>query len=164
MHSIAYTAMVDQISAGSYTEVSAKTTIAALYARQQITGNEYTDLMDKADKLAANDADGAYLTRILALETAVYAMRAEVAAIRQGIEEGGTSVPDPAPGQAGSMEDPIDAVRGMTYYRDKIYRDPEDGKLYKCTRDNDTAPGTGVALAYLPHELLSIYFEEVVEA
>lgn len=163
MHSIAYTAMADQISAGSYTEVSAKITIANLYARQQVTGDEYNDLMDKADKLAANDAGGAYLTRIVALETAVHEMRDEMAAIRQVIEEGGTAVPDPAPGKAGSMEDPIDAVRGMTYYRGKIYRDPEDGKLYECSRDNDNAPGTGVALAYLPHELISIYFVEVDE-
>lgn len=162
MHSIAYTAMVDQISAGSYTEVSAKTTIAALYARQQITDDEYNDLMDKADKLAANDADGETLTRIVALETTVQSLRNGVDAIKQAIAEGGGSVPEPEPAEDGSKDKPITAVRGMVYYRDKYYRDPEDGKIYLCTRDRDDQPGTGIALAYLPHELISIYFVEVV--
>lgn len=162
--SIAYDALVDQLSAGAYTEVAAKRVATRLLVYQQITDSEYAALMDMADALAANDEDGETLTRIVALEAAVQTLRAEVDAIKQTIAEGGGSVPEPEPAEDGSKDKPITAVRGMTYYRDKIYRDPEDDKLYKCARDNDTAPGTGVALAYLPHELLNIYFEEVVEA
>ena len=159
--SVAYDALIDQIDAGAYTEVSAKQVAARLLVHQQITGDEYNDLMDKADKLAANDAVGAYLTRIVAMETAVQEMRTEVDAIKQAIAEGGGSVPEPEPAEDGSKDKPITAVRGMVYYKDRYYRDPEDGKIYLCTRDRDDQPGGGIALAYLPHELINIYFVEV---
>ena len=158
--SVAYDALVDQIDAGAYTEVSAKQIAARLLVHQQITGDEYNDLMDKADKLAANDKDGETLTRIVALETAVQALRTEVDAIKQAIAVGGGSVPEPEPAEDGSKDNPITAVRGMVYYKDRYYRDPEDGKIYLCTRDRDDQPGAGLALAYLPHELISIYFVE----
>lgn len=47
----------------------------------------------------------------------------------------------------------------MTYYKDKYYLDPEDSNTYICTRDRDDAPGIGLALYYLPHELAGIYFQ-----
>lgn len=59
----------------------------------------------------------------------------------------------------GSADKPIEAYRGMTYYKDKYYLDPEDSNTYICTRDRDDAPGTGLALYYLPHELAGIYFQ-----
>lgn len=158
MDSIAYSAMLEQIDKGAYTEITAKNTIANLYARQQITTEEYNDLMDRADTLAANTPDGDVVTRIIQLEFAVQELRESVELLKQTIEEAGSSVPSPELGQAGSSEDPIDAVRSMTYYKDKYYYDPEDGQVYKCIRDSDTEPGTGVALYYLPHELVNIYF------
>ena len=114
MHSTTYTAMLQQMEAGAYTEVGAKTTIANLYARQQITGDEYNDLMDKADKLAANDAGGAYLTRIVALVKAVETLQTEVAALKEAVASGGTEIPEPEPEQTGEEMDPIDAVAGMS--------------------------------------------------
>lgn len=161
MNSIAYTAMMEQMDKGAYTEVSAKTTISNLYARQMLTAQEYNDLMDKADALAANTPDGDTLARIVALETALRELTEQVAVIRQTVEQGGTTVPDPEPGQTGGEDDPIDAVRGMTYYKGKYYRDPENGEVYQCFRDSDTDPGAGVALAYLPHELVNLYFYSV---
>lgn len=158
MNSIAYSAMLEQIDKGAYTEITAKNTIANLYARQQLTTAEYTDLMDKADALAANTPDGDILTRIVALETAVQEHEEKIKLILETIEQGGSVVPEPKPGQTGDVDDPIDAVRGMTYYKDKYYRDPDDGQVYKCFRDSDTEPGSGVALSYLPHELVNIYF------
>lgn len=158
MDSIAYSAMFEQIDKGAYTEITAKNTIANLYARQQLTTAEYTDLMDKADALAANTPDGDTLTRIVALETAVQKHEEKIKLILETIEQGGSVVPEPKPGQTGGMDDPIDAVCGMTYYKDKYYRDPDDGQVYKCFRDSDTEPGSGVALSYLPHELVNIYF------
>ena len=59
---------------------------------------------------------------------------------------------------AGTAEDPIPAVRGMEYVYGLIYKDPEDGKLYLCTRTGYN-PGETVVLQYLPHELVSQYFE-----
>lgn len=161
MNSIVYNEMVRQMDKGAYTEVSAKNTISIFMARQMITEDEYNELMDKANELAANNADGDTLARIVALETAVDTLTAEVKAIKQAVQQGSTDVPEPEPGQTGGETDPIDAVRGMTYYKDKCYLDPADGQVYQCFRDSDTEPGTGVALAYLPHELVNIYFHFV---
>lgn len=61
-------------------------------------------------------------------------------------------------GNAGTIDDPIPAVRGMEYYKDKYYLDP-NGKTYLCTRDRDDAPGSGIVLQYLPSELVGVYFE-----
>lgn len=56
---------------------------------------------------------------------------------------------------AGTLEDPIPAKRNMEYFNGKYYLDPEDGKIYRCTRDSE------IALAYLPHELIGHYFVTV---
>lgn len=61
---------------------------------------------------------------------------------------------------AGTIDNPIPAARGMEYYKDKYYLDP-NGKIYLCIRDRDDAPGSGIVLQYLPSELVGVYFEEV---
>lgn len=61
---------------------------------------------------------------------------------------------------AGSIDDPIPAVRGMEYEYGKYYLDPEDGKTYLCERTGEAAGGK-VPLHFLPHELVGQYFEEV---
>lgn len=53
-------------------------------------------------------------------------------------------------GQTGAKMDPIDAVAGMSYVKDKYYRDPVNGEVYICTVD--------VAYAGLPHEAVNVYF------
>lgn len=60
----------------------------------------------------------------------------------------------------GTIDDPIPAARGMEYFKDKYYLDP-NGKTYLCTRDRDDDPGSGIILQYLPSELVGVYFEEV---
>lgn len=57
---------------------------------------------------------------------------------------------------AGTIDDPIPAVRGMGYEYGKYYLDNEDGKIYICKRGEET--GT-IVLQYLPHELIGHYFE-----
>ena len=57
----------------------------------------------------------------------------------------------------GTIDDPIQASRGMEYEYGKHYLDPEDSKTYLCKRLNET--GT-IVLYYLPHELVGQYFEE----
>ena len=121
----------------------------------QATGNQPIPALAGENTLLT---DGDTLTRIVALETAVQEHEEKINLILETIEQGGSVVPEPEPGQTGGVDDPIDAVRGMTYYKDKYYRDPDDGQVYKCFRDSDTEPGSGVALSYLPHELVNIYF------
>ena len=61
---------------------------------------------------------------------------------------------------AGTLADPIPAARSMEYVYGLHYADPEDGKVYLCTRTGETAGGT-ITLHYMPHELVGLYFEEV---
>ena len=62
---------------------------------------------------------------------------------------------------AGTLADPIPAARSMEYVYGLHYADPEDGRVYLCTRTGEADGGT-VTLHYLPHELVGLYFEEVV--
>lgn len=57
---------------------------------------------------------------------------------------------------AGTIDDPIPAVRGMEYEYGKYYLDNEDSNIYLCKRGEET--GT-IVLQYLPHELVGHYFE-----
>ena len=63
-------------------------------------------------------------------------------------------------GQTGTVDDPIDAARGMEYTYGLYYKDPENGKTYLCKRIGEPSGGT-VVLQYLPHELVGHYFVEV---
>ena len=60
---------------------------------------------------------------------------------------------------AGTLENPIPAVRGMEYQYGLYYLDPEDSKTYLCSRTGEEQGGT-VVLQYLPHELVGQYFTE----
>ena len=64
---------------------------------------------------------------------------------------------------AGTLADPIPAARSMEYVYGRCYSDPEDGKVYLCTRTGEADGGT-ITLHYLPHELVGLYFEYVVVA
>lgn len=153
MNSEIYTTMMEQMEAGTFTEVAAKKTINKFFARQQITEDEYDELMDKADTLATNTEDGDTLARIVALEDNVKALQEQVAAIKQAVEGGSTEMPDVGPTQTGAEFDPIDAVAGMSYEKDKYYRDPTNKEVYICT--------VSVAYAGLPHEAINVYFNWV---
>ncbi len=61
---------------------------------------------------------------------------------------------------AGSIDDPIPAVRGMEYEYGLYYLDGADGKTYLCERTGE-ATGGKVKLQFLPHELVGQYFVEV---
>ena len=60
----------------------------------------------------------------------------------------------------GTLADPIPAARSMEYVYGMYYSDPEDGKVYLCTRTGEADGGT-ITLHYLPHELVGLYFQEV---
>lgn len=158
MHSAIYDDMISLMDSGVYTEVEAKKAISKLYAYKQLTEDEYDELMKKANDLSANTQSGEIETKIYKLEEKCKTLEADVAAIKEKMSESGTDIPEPEEGATGGEYDPIEAARGMTYYKDKYYKDPEDGQIYMCYRDSDTEPGSGVALNYLPHELVNIYF------
>lgn len=61
---------------------------------------------------------------------------------------------------AGTLEDPIPALRNMEYTYGLYYLDPDDGKIYLCQRSGEET-GNTVTLNYLPHELVGHYFAEV---
>ena len=57
----------------------------------------------------------------------------------------------------GTLNNPIIAAAGMTYFKDKYYLDETDGKVYLCTRDDSN--GNGTALHFTPSALVGTYFE-----
>ena len=61
------------------------------------------------------------------------------------------------PDEAGTLEDPITAARGMEYEYGLYYKDPEDSKTYLCQWEGATE-GSKIILQYLPHELVGQYF------
>lgn len=58
----------------------------------------------------------------------------------------------------GTLENPIIAVSGMTYFKDKYYLDETDGNIYLCTRQ-DTENGT--VLHFMPSALVGVYFTQI---
>lgn len=58
----------------------------------------------------------------------------------------------------GTLENPIAAVSGMRYYKDKYYFDETDGNIYLCTRQ-DTDDGT--VLHFMPSALVGVYFSTI---
>ena len=63
-----------------------------------------------------------------------------------------------SPTEAGTADNPITAVAGMTYIVGQYYR--EGDKLYLCKRTG-TPDGTEITLYYLPSQLVGHYFVEV---
>ena len=59
---------------------------------------------------------------------------------------------------SGTLEDPIPASANMEYIKGKYYT--QDGTIYLMNREGMNY-GEGVTLAYLPSELVGIYFEVV---
>lgn len=59
----------------------------------------------------------------------------------------------------GTLNNPIIAAAGMTYFKDKYYLDETNGKVYLCIRDDSN--GNGTVLHFIPSALVGVYFEEV---
>lgn len=56
----------------------------------------------------------------------------------------------------GTLNNPIIAAVGMTYFKDKYYLDETNSKTYLCIRDDSN--GNGTALYYVPSALNGVYF------
>ena len=61
---------------------------------------------------------------------------------------------------AGTLDDPISAARGMEYTYGLYYFDSEDKNIYLCKRTGETE-GNTIILQFMPHELIGQYFEAV---
>lgn len=61
---------------------------------------------------------------------------------------------------AGTIDDPIPAQRNMEYTYFLYYLDPEDNNIYLC-QYGDTDTQGSIVLAYLPHEVVGLYFKLV---
>ena len=59
----------------------------------------------------------------------------------------------------GTLDKPIVAAIGMTYFKDKYYLDETDGKIYLCSRDDSN--GNGTVLNFMPSALVGHYFVAV---
>lgn len=159
MQSIAYTAMKAEMEKGTYTEVEAKEKLTVMYAQKMLSDTEYTEFMELAGSLSPNSEEGEWRNAFVALEERVEKAEQDIEAMKQAIREGSTEIPEAQPSEEdGSLEHPYIASRGMVYYKDKYYKDPEDQQVYLCIRDNDLEPGSGLRLDYLPHEVTNIYF------
>lgn len=60
---------------------------------------------------------------------------------------------------SGTLDKPIIAAIGMTYFKDKYYLDETDNKIYLCIRDDNN--GNGTTLYHAPNVLVNNYFKIV---
>lgn len=156
--SVGYDAMTAEMEKGTYTEIEAKNAITVMYAKKMLSEDQYNALMDIATELSANTSDGELNNRLVAIEESVAALKTELEAVKQAIEEGGTVVPEPEPEADGSEFNPITAYAGMMYVPGKYYKDPNDGQVYKMRDDRADVPPEGLRLDYVPSQLVNIYF------
>ena len=57
----------------------------------------------------------------------------------------------------GTLDNPITAAVGMTYFKDKYYFDESTSTVYLCNRDDSC--GNGTVLNFMPSALVGHYFE-----
>lgn len=153
-----YNTVIEEINENRYTAGQASEVIGNLYVRGNLTLEEYNDLMDRALELPPNNSNDEFEIRIVSIEHNISNMQEQIELILQTLSGTGTDVssvdqPD------GSKGNPIEAYRGLKYFKEKYYKDPDDENVYLCTRDRDDQPGLGLELNYLPHELVGIYFQ-----
>lgn len=142
------------ITAKAYTLTEAEEMLDDYRARKRLTSEEYSQLMELAKDLEVNSGDDKLENRFVALEKAFEALLARVTELERVVSEGGGEITPPVEPD-GSADNPITAYRGLIYSQGKRYLDPEDNKIYICTRDSVQA------LRYLPHELIGHYFDYV---
>lgn len=164
MHTTMYKNLKQLIENRFYTVVQAQEVLNDFRAKLQITSEEYDELWELIKDLEVNTSDDQQNIRFTKIENDILTIKQEIQAIKDKLAESGTVVPEPEPTEDGTEFNPITAQAGMKYYKDKYYLDPSNNEVYLCIRDSDTEPGTGVELAYLPSQLVNIYFNWVRKA
>lgn len=144
------------ISAKEFTLVECRKMLNNYYKFKQISDSQYEELMELSETLDVNSSDDEKEIYYIQLEKRAEELEKKVESIESQLESGG-STEEPDQEELGTINNPIPAYRGMTYYKGKYYS--QDGQTYLCIRDKDgEEEGQGLALNYLPSELLLIYF------
>lgn len=104
--SLTHDTMRAEIEAGHYDLVTALDTIGALYARQQLTQEEYDELYELASALPAGREDDADAIRWAQLEARLQRIEARLDDLTED---------KPTDADGSSAEAPIEAYAGMTY-------------------------------------------------
>lgn len=152
-----YTDVKDLADAGYYTMLELQDMADKYFARKRITAEEYESLMTLSESLAVNSDYDDLDIRFTALEKSVAEMQAKIADIEAYIKD-----KTPLPNEKkpdGSKDNPFVSYRGMGYYYDKYYLDPESGKVYLMIYQDKEKPEAAVFMNYLPHEITT-YFKE----
>lgn len=152
-----YSDLKDLAGAGQYTMLELQEMANNYYKHKQITADEYESLMTLSESLAVNSDFDTLDIRFTALEKSVAEMQAKIADIEAYIKDK-TPLPDEKEPD-GSKDNPFVAYRGMGYYYDKYYLDPESGKVYLMIYQDKEKPEAAVFMNYLPHEITT-YFKE----
>lgn len=155
-----YEDIKEMIEQKAYTIVQCQNMLNNYYKYMQLTDDQYDELMELSKQLDPNSSSDMTEIRFTQIETAIADLKTQVESILAKLQEGGTIVPEPTEAD-GSEFNPIMAYAGMTYYKGKYYIDPNNNEVYQCSRDNDTSPGSGITLNYVPSQLVNIYFNWV---
>ena len=118
-----YNTIKEEIEKESYTITESEETIGNLYARKNITAEQYNDLMDLASKLEVNSSTDQEQILYVSLEKRVSNIESDINSIKEKLMEEGIEIPG-EDNPDGSQENPIEAYRGMIYYQNKYYKDP----------------------------------------
>lgn len=118
-----YNTIKEEIEKESYTITEAEETIGNLYARKNITSEQYNDLMDLASKLEVNSSTDQEQILYVSLEKRVSNIESDINSIKEKLMEEGIEIPG-EDNPDGSQENPIEAYRRMIYYQNKYYKDP----------------------------------------
>lgn len=159
-----YETLKNAIYNKGYTLLEAETLLNSYFRQLQITADQYNELMELKDQfLTPNSAEDEENIARVQLEKRVEALEARLDAIEKAVTEGGTEIETPEEPD-GTKDNPILAYAGMTYYKDKYYKDPADGKTYICTREDRNAQDEVQPIYYTPSQLVGHYFALVEES
>lgn len=159
-----YETLKNAINNKSYTLLEAETLLNAYFKQLQLSADQYNELMELKDQLLTpNSAEDEEKIARVQLEKRVEALETKIAAIEKAIAEGSTEIETPEEPD-GTKDNPILAYAGMTYYKDKYYKDPADGKTYICTREDRNAQDEVQPIYYTPSQLVGHYFALVEES
>ena len=154
-----YDKLKEYITNGYYTIVQCQNILNNMYAKKQLSDDEYDELMEMSKELEANNVDDALNAQFIVIDKRFESLEKEIANIKQAVEDGDSTVP-PIEEADGSEFNPITAYSGLAYKKNLYYLDPSNNEVYKCI-DRADITESGVVLYNLPHELVNVYFNWV---